>query len=166
MTRSCAKGCIPFHCLSGVLLTEENGKPLHSSACVRCDAFDGFPCLVNGKADAQIICVDPALRNPNLTLLTNAYVERLETSPPAARSPRSMSIETGPRNSTAAISSWCHAGRSTRRCCCCDPRPTGIPTDWPTDPMWSAGTTCATTTRPSWRFRARPIRPDFKKPWR
>ena len=48
---------------------------------VRCDAFDGFPCLVNGKADAQIICVDPALRNPNLTLLTNAYVERLETNP-------------------------------------------------------------------------------------
>src|SRR4029077_5500750 len=74
------EGLHPFPLPLGILLTEENGKPLHSSACVRCDAFDGFPCLVNGKADAQIICVDPALRNPNLTLLTNAYVERLETS--------------------------------------------------------------------------------------
>jgi choline dehydrogenase-like flavoprotein len=43
--------------------------------------MDGFPCLVNGKADAQVICVDPALQNANLTLLTNAYVERLETDP-------------------------------------------------------------------------------------
>lgn len=25
--------------------------------CVRCPAFDGFPCLVNGKADAQSVCI-------------------------------------------------------------------------------------------------------------
>ncbi|HEY2184853.1 MAG TPA: GMC family oxidoreductase [Xanthobacteraceae bacterium] len=75
------EGLHPFQLPLGILLTEEDRKPLHSSACVRCDAFDGFPCLVNGKADAQIICVDPALRHPNVTLLTNAYVERLETSP-------------------------------------------------------------------------------------
>ena len=43
--------------------------------CIRCDAFDGFPCLLNGKADAQVICVDPALAaHPNVTLLTGAYV--------------------------------------------------------------------------------------------
>jgi choline dehydrogenase-like flavoprotein len=36
---------------------------------------------VNGKADAQIICVEPALRHPNVTLLTHAYVKRLETDP-------------------------------------------------------------------------------------
>ena len=41
---------------------------------------------------------------------------------PAARSPRFMWIETGQRNSTAPTLSWCHAGRSTPRCCCCDPR--------------------------------------------
>ena len=44
-------------------------------------AFDGFPCLVNGKADAQVICVDPALEHSNVELLTGAYVERLETNP-------------------------------------------------------------------------------------
>ncbi len=69
----------PFPLPLGILLDEENGKPLHSSACVRCPAFDGFPCLVNGKADAQIICVDPALEHANVQLLTGAFVKRLET---------------------------------------------------------------------------------------
>src|SRR5262249_12954649 len=68
------RGYHPFPLPLGVLLDEENGKPKHTSACVRCDAFDGYPCLVNGKADAQIICVDPALQHPNVTLLTNAFV--------------------------------------------------------------------------------------------
>ena len=30
--------------------------------------------------DAQVVCVDPALAHPNVTLLTNAYVDALETS--------------------------------------------------------------------------------------
>jgi choline dehydrogenase-like flavoprotein len=64
-----------------ILLDEADGRALPHSACVRCDAFDGFPCLTNGKADAQIICIDPAIAHPNVTLLTNAYVERLETDP-------------------------------------------------------------------------------------
>jgi choline dehydrogenase-like flavoprotein len=73
------EGYQPFPLPLGVLLDEENGKPRHTSACVRCEAFDGYPCLVNGKADAQIICVEPALKHSNVRLLTNAYVERLET---------------------------------------------------------------------------------------
>ena len=35
---------------------------------------------------------------------------------------------------------------------------------WPTAPMWSAGTTCATTTRPSWRSRGRPTDPISRRP--
>jgi choline dehydrogenase-like flavoprotein len=35
---------------------------------------------VHAKSDAQVICVDPALRHPNVTLLTNAYVTKLGTS--------------------------------------------------------------------------------------
>lgn len=73
------EGHRPFPLPLGVLLDEKDGKALPDSPCVRCDAFDGFPCPTNGKADAQIICVDPALRFPNVTLLTNAYVDRLET---------------------------------------------------------------------------------------
>jgi choline dehydrogenase-like flavoprotein len=76
------EGHHPFHLPVGVLLDEQDGRVLPHSACIRCNAFDGYPCLVNGKADAQIICVDPALRaHPNLTLLTGAYVEKLATNP-------------------------------------------------------------------------------------
>ncbi|MDB5754533.1 MAG: glucose-methanol-choline oxidoreductase [Massilia sp.] len=73
-------GLHPFHLPLGILLDEKDGKPTPTSICIRCDAFDGFPCLLNGKADAQVICVDPALRAyPNLTLLTGANVSKLLT---------------------------------------------------------------------------------------
>ena len=73
-------GLHPFHLPLGILLDEKDGKPTPTSICIRCDAFDGFPRLLNGKADAQVICVDPTLKaHPNLTLMTGAYVSRLET---------------------------------------------------------------------------------------
>jgi len=74
-------GLHPFHLPLGILLDEREGRVAPTSICIRCDAFDGFPCLLNGKADAQVMCVDPALANyPNLSLLTNAYVAKLETN--------------------------------------------------------------------------------------
>jgi len=75
-----AEGLHPFHLPLGIRLDEKDGKVTPTSICIRCDAFDGFPCLLNGKADAQVMCVDPALAaHSNLTLLTNAYVSRLQT---------------------------------------------------------------------------------------
>jgi choline dehydrogenase-like flavoprotein len=74
------RGLHPFHLPIGVHLTQdETGRPTHDSACIRCDRVDGFPCLVNAKSDAQVICVDPALTHDNVELITNAYVDRLET---------------------------------------------------------------------------------------
>ena len=70
-------GLKPFHVPLGVQLDEKNRQ---ASKCIRCDTCDGFPCLIQAKSDAQVICVDPALQYPNVTLLTNALVERLETS--------------------------------------------------------------------------------------
>jgi hypothetical protein len=32
-----------------------------------CSTCDGFPCLVNDKADSQVVCVDPELQYPNVT---------------------------------------------------------------------------------------------------
>jgi choline dehydrogenase-like flavoprotein len=71
-------GLQPFHVPLGVMLNE--AAP-HASTCIRCETCDGFPCLVGAKSDAQVVCVDPALRYPNVDLLTNALVQRLETSP-------------------------------------------------------------------------------------
>lgn len=76
--RAC--GLHPFHLPLGILLDEQAGRATPTSICIRCDTFDGFPCPLNGKADAQVVCVDPAIAAyPNLTLLTNAYVSSLGT---------------------------------------------------------------------------------------
>jgi len=72
----CASGLNPFHTPLGVMLDETNPQ---LSPCIRCDTCDGFPCLVHAKSDAQVLCVDPALQYPGVTLLTNALVKRLET---------------------------------------------------------------------------------------
>jgi choline dehydrogenase-like flavoprotein len=66
----------PFHLPVGVDLDETNPE---AGRCVRCDRFDGFPCLTDGKADAHVCCIRPALRHDNVTLLTHAKVEKLVT---------------------------------------------------------------------------------------
>jgi choline dehydrogenase-like flavoprotein len=75
-------GLHPFHLPLGILLDEKEGQPTPTSIWFRNNAFDGFPCLLNGKADAQVICVDPTLAaHENVTLLTNAYASKLNTDP-------------------------------------------------------------------------------------
>jgi choline dehydrogenase-like flavoprotein len=69
-------GYHPFHSPCGILLDEQN-RP--ASSCIRCATCDGFPCLVHAKADAETIAIRPLLTDPNVTLLVNAEVERLET---------------------------------------------------------------------------------------
>ena len=71
-------GHTPFPLPVGIMLNEAQR---HLSPCIRCDTCDGFPCMVNAKADAHVICVAPALAYENVTLLTNAKVTSLETSP-------------------------------------------------------------------------------------
>lgn len=76
------EGLHPFHLPLGVLLEERNGIAAPTSPWFRNNAFDGFPCLLNGKADAQVMCVDPMLdAHANVTLLTNACATRLDTNP-------------------------------------------------------------------------------------
>ena len=70
-------GLHPFHLPVGIDLDESDPE---AGRCVRCDRFDGFPCLADGKSDAHVRCVRPALaEHENLTLLTHARAERLET---------------------------------------------------------------------------------------
>jgi len=68
----------PFHSPCGIMLHEKN---MPFSPCVRCMDCDGFPCLVHAKSDAEVMAVRPALKYPNLTLLTNAHVLKLLTNP-------------------------------------------------------------------------------------
>jgi choline dehydrogenase-like flavoprotein len=70
-------GLTPFHVPLGIKIDEKNPR---TSACIRCNTCDGHPCLINGKADAQVICVDPALQHENVSLITDAQVMRLETN--------------------------------------------------------------------------------------
>jgi choline dehydrogenase-like flavoprotein len=70
-------GYHPFHAPCGVMLNEEN---LPYSACIRCDSVDGFPCLLHGKSDAEVISVRPALEYSNVTMLTNARAIQLDTN--------------------------------------------------------------------------------------
>lgn len=67
----------PFHLPLAVRLDENDPQ---ASACIRCDTCDGFPCLVDAKADADVTCVRPALRQSAVTLVTEAKVTRLVTS--------------------------------------------------------------------------------------
>jgi len=66
----------PFHLPLGVRLNEKNR---FMSKCLRCSTCDGFPCLVHAKSDADLICVRPVLEYPNVELLTESLVTRLET---------------------------------------------------------------------------------------
>jgi choline dehydrogenase-like flavoprotein len=69
-------GLHPFPLPVGLIYDQSAPR---SSPCIRCATCDGYPCLVNGKADAHVVCVEPALRYPNVTLRTRTRVVRLET---------------------------------------------------------------------------------------
>lgn len=72
-----SRGLQPFHLPLGIKLNEVDRA---MSECIRCSTCDGFPCLVQAKADGEMCGVRPALLHPNVTLLTEARVERLVTS--------------------------------------------------------------------------------------
>jgi len=97
-----AQGLHPFHMPLGILLDETGGVVGRASPCVRCGAFDGYPCPTNGKADAEIMCVNPMLAaHPNVTLLTGAYVSRLDTDA-SGRSVKAVQVERGGERETYA----------------------------------------------------------------
>jgi len=70
-------GCAPFPLPMALHVDAANPR---LSPCIRCTTCDGFPCLLHAKADAEITCMRPALASGNVELLTQAYVERLDTS--------------------------------------------------------------------------------------
>ncbi len=66
----------PFPAPCAIMLNEQNPP---DSRCIRCQTCDGFPCLVQAKADAEMVGVRPALEYSNVTLITNAKALQLKT---------------------------------------------------------------------------------------
>ena len=69
-------GLQPFPLPMGVKLPQDYTQ---TEAPVILENFDGFPDPTDSKADGQVSALRPALRNRNVTLMANAYVERLVT---------------------------------------------------------------------------------------
>ena len=74
-------GLHPFHLPLGILLEEKEGKATPTSPCIRCSYFDGFPCPMNGKADAQVICIDPTLAQLTRTSRSSRALTHRSSAP-------------------------------------------------------------------------------------
>ena len=48
--------------------------------CVRCNTCDGFPCMVDAKADADVCCVRPVVTAQKVDLYTNVHITHLSTN--------------------------------------------------------------------------------------
>ncbi len=82
----------PFHLPIGVQRFEDD---LPGSACIRCSTCDGFPCLVNAKGDAEMACLRHAISHKNVTLLTRARVEKIETDGTGRQAKRVIAARDG-----------------------------------------------------------------------
>lgn len=47
--------------------------------CVLCNTCNSFPCRLGAKSDAEVCCIEPAVRHANVTLWTGALARRLIT---------------------------------------------------------------------------------------
>ena len=68
-------GLHPSHLPLGVL------EPGAEKGCELCRTCNSFPCRIHAKSEADIICVRPAIRRPNVTLWTNSCARRLIADP-------------------------------------------------------------------------------------
>ncbi|HLG56314.1 MAG TPA: GMC family oxidoreductase [Vicinamibacterales bacterium] len=53
--------------------------PGAADGCILCRTCNSFPCRIHRKSDAEVCCVQPAMRHPNVTLVTRATAQRLIT---------------------------------------------------------------------------------------
>ncbi len=73
------QGLRPIHLPIAI---DQGGK----GRCIKGSPCDGFPCMYRAKGDAENRILRPLLlkKHPNVTLWTNAYVDRLDTDPTGA----------------------------------------------------------------------------------
>ena len=73
VTRLRAQGLHPSPLPLGLI------KPGEPGGCVLCDTCNSFPCRVQAKSDADVLCVREAVGKPTVTLWTGAFARRLLT---------------------------------------------------------------------------------------
>jgi choline dehydrogenase-like flavoprotein len=69
-------------------------KPGEVGGCVLCNTCNSFPCRVQAKSDAEVLCVRDAMGRSNVTLWTNALARRLLTDA-SGRRIEAVEIERG-----------------------------------------------------------------------
>ena len=69
-------GLQPFPLPMGIKLPQDFTQ---TESPVMLENFDGFPDPTDSKADGHTMALRPALKNKNVTLITHAYVEKLDT---------------------------------------------------------------------------------------
>ena len=74
-----AQGLHPSPLPLGVL------NPRAEGGCALCATCNSFPCKLHAKSDAETCGIRAAIAQPNVTLWTNAYAERLRTSTDGTR---------------------------------------------------------------------------------
>ena len=154
-------GYHPFHAPCGILLDEAD-RP--KSTCIRCTWCDGYPCLVHAKSDAETIAVRPLLDRPNVTLLVDAEVVRLETDAGGRTVTGVVVSRAGTREVYEADVVVLSAGAANSAKILLSSAATGTPTGWPTARARWAATTCSTTAKPSSRWRRSPMTPSTRRP--
>jgi choline dehydrogenase-like flavoprotein len=90
--------------------------------CVYCRTCDGYPCHVDGKSDAEVCCLRPALESGNVELLTNAFAQRLIVGADGQIDAVEVKYE--------QVCSLSRAEQCRRPRCCCDRSATHIRMDW------------------------------------
>ena len=60
-------------------------RPGESDGCILCNTCNSFACKLHAKSEADVVCIRPALRHPNVTLWTNACARRLITNAAGTR---------------------------------------------------------------------------------
>jgi choline dehydrogenase-like flavoprotein len=60
-------------------------KPGEPGGCVLCNTCNSFPCRVQAKSDADVLCVRAAVGKPTVKLWTGAFARRLLTDPSGKR---------------------------------------------------------------------------------
>jgi choline dehydrogenase-like flavoprotein len=72
-------GLHPSHLPLGVL------DPGGAAGCVLCNTCNSFPCRRGAKSDAEVCCIEPAVRHANVALWTRSLARRLVTDPSGTR---------------------------------------------------------------------------------